>query len=99
MDKTLLKAYIRTIVEEEVKRILPELLGEAVSQIKKAQVNENSTPSKQPLDRKRLAELMDVEYDGETIRPRMRRGGVVPHVGEETSVDDFINKDWSKFKF
>ena len=34
MDKQLLKAYIRTIVEEEVSRILPQMLSEAVSEIK-----------------------------------------------------------------
>lgn len=97
MDKTLLKAYIRTVVEEEVKRVLPELLGEAVAQIKKSQVNETTSP-KQPVDRKRLAQLMEIGYDGETIRPRMKSGGAIS-AGEETSVDDFVNKDYSKFKF
>jgi hypothetical protein len=69
MDKTLLKAYIRTIVEEEVNRILPELLGEAVSQIKGAQqVNETvATPTKQKLDRSKLAALMGLERHGDTI--------------------------------
>jgi hypothetical protein len=42
MDKQLLKAYIRTIVEEEVSRILPQMLSEAVSEIK--QLKENVTP-------------------------------------------------------
>jgi len=69
MDKTLLKAYIRTIVEEEVNRILPELLGEAVSQIKGAQqVNETvATPTKSKIDRTRLAALMGLERHGDTI--------------------------------
>jgi hypothetical protein len=69
MDKTLLKAYIRTIVEEEVNRILPELLGEAVSQIKGAQqVNETvATPTKPKIDRTKLAALMGLERHGDTI--------------------------------
>lgn len=67
MDRQLLKAYIRTIVEEEVQRILPELLSEAVTQVKK--LSENSQPQvksqKPSLDRRRLAEL--IGYDGETL--------------------------------
>jgi hypothetical protein len=70
MDKTLLKAYIRTIVEEEIKRVLPELLGEAISEIK--QLKESATPtisskSKPTFEKGRLAELMGISYDGETL--------------------------------
>lgn len=69
MDKQLLKAYIRTIVEEEVKRILPEMLSEAVAEIK--QLSESKTtpqPKKSTIDKARLAELMGITYDGETLR-------------------------------
>jgi hypothetical protein len=70
MDRQLLKAYIRTIVEEEVTKILPTLLAEAVSEIK--QISETKSPapqSKKPsIDRGRLAELMGISYDGETLR-------------------------------
>jgi hypothetical protein len=73
MDKTLLKAYIRTIVEEEVKRILPELLSEAVMEVK--QITESAQPTVAPkkrpsIDKGRLAQLMGIEYDrdGGTIR-------------------------------
>lgn len=69
MDKTLLKAYIRTIVEEEVKKILPEMLAEAVAEVKKLQpVNEVSAApaSKKPaIDKKRLAELIGMDYNRE----------------------------------
>jgi hypothetical protein len=69
MDKQLLKAYIRTIVEEEVKRLLPELLTEAVQEIKKvSKLNETSTTptsQKPKIDRGRLAELMGITYDRE----------------------------------
>lgn len=67
MDKQLLKAYIRTIVEEEVERILPKMLSEAVNEVKRITEN-TSTPSKvqkQPFDKRRLAQM--IGYDGETI--------------------------------
>lgn len=67
MDKQLLKAYIRTIVEEEVERILPKMLSEAVNEVKRLTEN-TSTPSKvqkPAFDRKRLAQM--IGYDGETI--------------------------------
>lgn len=69
MDKTLLKAYIRTIVEEEVNRILPDLLGEAVAQIKGTQqVNETAAaPNKPKLDRSKLAAMMGLEKLGDTL--------------------------------
>jgi hypothetical protein len=68
MDKQLLKAYIRTIVEDEVKRVLPEMLSEAVQQVKQLSESNTSQPtksSKPAFDRKRLAEL--IGYDGETL--------------------------------
>jgi hypothetical protein len=69
MDRQLLKAYIRTIVEEEVKRVLPELLAEAVVEIKQLSENKTQPPQKKPtLDRGRLSELMGLTYDGETLR-------------------------------
>lgn len=78
MDKTLLKAYIRTIVEEEVKKLLPDLLGEAVAEIKHAtKLNESvstSVAKKPQVDKKRLAELMGIDYDRNegTIRATTR---------------------------
>ena len=70
MDKQLLKAYIRTIVEEEVERVLPKLLGEAVAEVKQLSENRSTPPqAKKPsIDRGRLAELMGVTYDGETLK-------------------------------
>lgn len=67
MDKQLLKAYIRTIVEEEVQRILPKMLSEAVTQVKKISENAQiqSNQKKGSFDKKRLAEL--IGYDGETL--------------------------------
>lgn len=70
MDKQLLKAYIKTIVEDEVKKILPELLAEAVGEIKQLSESKDTTTPKRtkPLvDRSRLAELMGISYDGETL--------------------------------
>jgi hypothetical protein len=69
MDKQLLKAYIRTIVEEEVTRILPQMLSEAVSQVKQLKENVTEPTKTTPkIDRSRLAELMGVTYDGSTLR-------------------------------
>lgn len=70
MDKQLLKAYIKTIVEDEVKKILPELLAEAVSEIKQiSETKTTSTVQKKPLvDRGKLAEMMGISYDGNTLR-------------------------------
>lgn len=99
MDKQLLKAYIRTIVEEEVKRVLPEVLGEAVREIKQLSENRVATPApkKSQLDRGRLAELMGIEYDGETLRAT----GVSPHAthdippGTPAEVKDALTRDYS----
>lgn len=85
MDKTLLKAYIRTIVEEEVKKILPEMLTEAVAEIKKLKpVNETiATPTvkKPAIDKSRLAELMGIDYD--------RTGGTLTARGVQPSTQVF----------
>jgi dephospho-CoA kinase len=72
MDRQLLKAYIRTIVEEEVQRILPEMLSEAVSQVKRLSENTTRQPvaQKSTFDRKKLAQL--IGYDGETIKLLMQ---------------------------
>ncbi len=69
MDKQLLKAYIRTIVEEEVTRILPQMLSEAESQVKQLKESApQSTKAAPKFDRSKLAELMGVTYDGNTLR-------------------------------
>ena len=99
MDKTLFKAYVRTIVEEEVKKILPNLLAEAVSEIK--QLSESTSPSqtqqKPQLDRSRLAELMGIDYDGETLHARgpssttfVNPNAAPPEITEK------INRDYSQ---
>ena len=70
MDKQLLKAYIKTIVEDEVKKILPEMLAEAVTEIKQLKESKQTVVTKQSkpsIDRNRLAELMGISYDGETL--------------------------------
>jgi hypothetical protein len=92
MDKQLLKAYIRTIVEEEVTRLLPELLSEAVSQIKQTKINETTIPTKvnptvkkPPVDRARLAELMGIDYD--------RQGGTLTARGAQSSTQVFNTTD------
>jgi hypothetical protein len=71
MDKTLLKAYIRTLVEEEVVRVLPKLLSEAVQQVK--QITETTAPTPtgaapvRKFSQTALADMMGLKYDGETL--------------------------------
>jgi hypothetical protein len=72
MDKQLLKAYVRTIVEDEVRKVLPEILSEAISELKslkqKSTVTENTAPvQKQKIDRSRLAALMGIDVQGDTL--------------------------------
>lgn len=103
MDKQLLKAYIRTIVEEEVKRLLPELLSEAVTEIK--QLSEQ-TPVRQTtkpkIDRSKLAAMMGIEYDGETLRAtstdKVNRGRLPDEVppNADPEVIKAINRDYSQ---
>jgi hypothetical protein len=97
MDKQLLKAYIRTIVEEEVKRVLPELLAEAVTEIKQLQESAPATQPRPGVNRTRMAELMGIDYDGETIRATGVNSAPVlvdPNRGNPEVVKK-INRDYS----
>jgi hypothetical protein len=97
MDKQLLKAYIKTIVEDEVKRLLPEMLSEAVNEVR--QLSESTRPAtpstKKPFDRKQLAQM--IGYDGETITATTR--AVPLPSNAPTDVDEKIvnavTKDYS----
>jgi hypothetical protein len=99
MDNKLFKAYIRVIVEEEVKRVLPELLAEAVSEVRT--LKENTTPRtsaapKAKPSRAQLAEMLGLERLGEdTI---VARGNVMPTppgVSDDNPALKAINKDYS----
>jgi hypothetical protein len=106
MDKTLLKAYIRTIVEEEIKRALPQILGEAISEIKQLKehtisIPQSTTQTSPPIDRARLAEMMGISYDGETLSAMGRATpGVSPNRVSPTQgppeVVKAINRDYSE---
>jgi hypothetical protein len=99
MDKTLLKAYIRTIVEEEVKRILPEMLSEAVAEVKALQENKSPSAStaKSKFSRAQLAEMMGLERHGDTIVAKTGNVMAAPPQGmtEDNPVFQAINKDYS----
>jgi hypothetical protein len=101
MDKTLFKAYVRELVketvEDEVKKVLPRLLEEAVQEVKSLQEsNTKTTRPKQPIDRSKLAEMMGLERHGDTLTASTKNM-VTPPPG--LSVDDptvqAINKDYS----
>jgi hypothetical protein len=101
MDKQLLKAYVRTIVEEEIQKIVPEMLAEAIQEIKqmKGLQTEEVSPQRpvQPIDRTKLAQLMGISYDGETIRAMggngMQATPIATHGDPE--VVKAINRDYS----
>lgn len=100
MDKTLFKAYVRTIVEEEVKKILPNLLAEAVSEIKQLSESAPAAPTKptQQVDRARLAELMGIDYDGDTLHARGPSSSttfVNPNAAPP-EITEKINRDYSQ---
>lgn len=103
MDKQLLKAYIRTIVEEEVKRILPQLLSEAVAEVKQLseQTSRTASSPKSKLDRSKLASMMGIDYDGQTLRATstdriaMRLPDEVP-ANADPEVVKAINRDYSQ---
>jgi hypothetical protein len=97
MDKTLLKAYIRTLVEEEVTRILPKMLSEAVQQVKQltetatATNPSNAAPARK-FSRTELADMMGLEYDGETLRAT----NTSPHEPlPGGDIGKIINRDYS----
>lgn len=97
MDKNLLKAYIRTVVEEEVTRILPKLLSEAVQQVKQlSEVTTPTPPSREPpkFSKTQLAEMMGLTYDGETLQT----GEVTPRppVSGDPNVHKAITRDYSQ---
>lgn len=97
MDKQLFKAYVRTIVEEEVKRVLPELLAEAVNQVKHLQESTTVNQTVRAPDRTKMAELMGISYDGETLRATSVNTSptiVDPNKGNPNVVKQ-INRDYS----
>lgn len=102
MDKTLLKAYIRTIVEEEVKRLLPEMLAEAVAEVKSLQetTQKPATATKPKFSRAQLAEMMGLERHGDTVVATTKNvGPVMPKIPagytEDNPAVQAINKDYS----
>jgi hypothetical protein len=99
MDKTLLKAYIRTVVEEEINKALPKLLEQTIADIKALKESTNSNKQENlpgKIDRKRLAEIMGVQYDGETLSATGNYIGTnVSSAQGPPEVVKAINKDYS----
>jgi hypothetical protein len=99
MDKQLLKAYVRTIVEEEVKRIVPEMLAEAITEIKQArgiQTENTVSSNKPPIDKGTLAQMMGLSYDGETLSAMGGNAGAAPRATQgDPEVVKAINRDYS----
>lgn len=101
MDKKLLKAYIRTIVEEEVERVLPKMLKEQLQGIDGNNlVSESTTRSgttKQSISRNELASLLGISRDGDTLRATtsgLRENHSIPG-NVPNYVEDAITRDYS----
>ena len=101
MDKTLFKAYVRELVketvEDEVRKILPKVLGEAVQEVKSLQESTPVMAQKSKLDRSKLAELMGLERHGDTIMAKTGPVMAAPPQGvsEDNPAFQAINKDYS----
>jgi hypothetical protein len=104
MDKTMFKGYVRELVreavQEEVKRLLPKLLDEAINEVKSLQENTVApTATKPKLDRSRLAAMMGLERQGDTLVASNNTGPVMPTPPPGVTPDNpafqAINKDYS----
>lgn len=103
MDKTLFKAYVRELVketvEDEIRKILPKVLGEAVQEIKSLQESTTTVTQKPKLDRSKLAEMMGLERHGDTIIASTKSMGQVmtppPGLSSDDPTVQAINKDYS----
>lgn len=98
MDKQLLKAYIKTIVEDEVKKILPEMLSEAISEIKEMQgINESVPNPKKTFDKGKLSKMMGIgvgEKSANSQKPYLLPEGAPPNVDPEVAAA--LSKDYSQ---
>jgi hypothetical protein len=100
MDKTLFKAYVREIVketiEDEVRKVLPKLLEEAVQEVKSLQESTMSAKPKQSIDRSKLAQMMGLERHGDTIVASTKNMVNIPAgLSPEDPTVQAINKDYS----
>lgn len=100
MDKTLFKAYVRELVketvEDEVKKVLPKLLNEAVAEVRSLQETTANVPLKPRPSRSQLAELMGLERIGDTV-VATTKNFVTPPPGmsADNPTIKAINKDYS----
>lgn len=97
MDKSLLKAYIRVLVEEEVKRVLPPMLEEIISENKTLRENTSSTEKKSKFSRTQLAEMLGLERLGEdTIVAKTNKiMEAPPGIAEDNPALKAINRNYS----
>lgn len=96
MFKGYVRELVREAVEEEVKRLLPKLLDEAVMQVKTIQ--ESTVAPKPKLDRNKLASLMGLERQGDTLiasTNNMMVDNIPPNVAPDNPTVKAINRDYS----
>lgn len=99
MDKTLLKAYIRTIVEEEIERVLPKMLKEHFTPLTEQVSVPTAAPKASPISRNKLAEMMGLTRLGDTITASTNNVGPITNIPPDAPdyIHDVINKDYSAF--
>jgi hypothetical protein len=102
MDKQLLKAYIRTIVEEEIERLVPKLIKEHLTLSPSAQLvaETTATTEKPKMNRTELAALLGITRDGDMLRASTGNfaapsQGIAPQ-GVAPEVAAALNKDYSQ---
>jgi len=106
MDKALFRAYVKELIKEQleesvekiVKKVLPEVLDEAIAEIKNIKpVNESTTKKTSKLPPGKLAEMLMMERNGDTITATT---GMIMPPPPGLSTDDptvkAINKDYSQ---
>lgn len=102
MDKALFRAYVRELVKEmvaeEVKKVLPDILAEAVQQVQ--QIQETAVTPKPKLDRSKLAAMLGIERHGDTFTASTSRASMImpppPGLSEDNPAVQAVNKDYSQ---
>lgn len=112
MDKALFRAYVKELVNEQieqsvekaVKKILPDVLAEAIAEIKEMQpITESVIAAKPKMDRSKLAMLLGLERNGDTISATTKN--MVTSIPNGLDINnpivkpavDAINRDYSGF--
>lgn len=98
MDKQLLKAYIRTIVEDEVQRLVPKIIKEHIKSTEDSRlVNEaTAAPTKPRPSKNDLASMLGITRDGDTIRASTGGLASTPQINIPDTAPDYLKNALTK---